>query len=226
MTERIQSTKPEDPAPSAPEPPRDTLREAAPGSPKWFWRKRLQHLPLWIMPTLPVVMAVSQFIRPTANVRLTDAQEAVLNRAAELSAGTPTTMQRALVTLDDPSLAERALASAPSLAVAAVLAFMAYSLWRVEINMSFGKPQRPFTEKDCRMLGRSAGALTAGFFLLAALEAAGIGWLHGYGLSLGVLGGTTGDSTLMLLMLSLMAATTHRIYKSGKKAYESLEEIV
>lgn len=197
-----------------------------PGSKGWFWAKRVENLALFLVPSIPAVDAVAEFIAPQATVTLTDVQSDMLNKTFE-AGGSPSTVERVIVELDAPTLAERLASAAPSLLLAGLLAFVAYALWRIEINMTAGKGQRPFTEKDGRILKRSSRFLYWGWFATIAVEAAGflVLRLGPSDMEWGI-PGVSSEASLVILGLAILVGTMARVYYKGSQAYESLEKIV
>ncbi|MEV6401114.1 DUF2975 domain-containing protein [Streptomyces sp. NPDC051907] len=197
-----------------------------PGSRSWFWAKRAEHATLFFIPAIPASRGVTEFVRPQASITLTGGQHAELNKTFEAS-GAPSTVERVIVHLDAPTLAERAAAAGPSLLLAGLLAFVAYALWRIEINMTSGRKQRPFTEKDGRVLGRSAGLLMWGWLVVIVAELAGFGVLRFGSAEVETgLAGIGSDASLVVLGLGVLVGVMARVYRKGAKAYEDLEKIV
>lgn len=211
MTE---SHKTEQPAETA-EPPRQTRG--------WWVRKAVRDgSPPVLVAALPLINGVLEFIRPTADVKLSGAQRAELNSHFELEGGPATTVRRVVVEVDHVTVWDRLVAAGPSLLLAGLLLLLAYALWRVEVNMTAGPHQRPFTQKDERYLYRTAHWLLSLWVFFAAAELFG-------GLALGVGGGFVGGmsaGSFVVLGLAVLVRSFARAYRKGRKAYEELERIV
>ncbi|MFE9250706.1 hypothetical protein [Streptomyces sp. NPDC007088] len=194
-----------------------------PGTRRWFAYKAGTNLMLAIVPVLPLVKGITNLIHPSAEVDLTGAQREALNAQFEVSGHTATTVRQVTVELDHPSLMDRLVAAGPSLLLAGLLLFLAYALWRIEINMTAGPQQRPFTEKDQRVLSRAAQYLWGFWWAFLALEAFGFRALHLGGT--GAAGSLTSGS-IVVLGLSVLVGSFARTYRKGRTAYNEMQGIV
>lgn len=188
----------------------------------WFLTV-LRNAGLLVVPALPAMVGVKMLITPTADVRLNDAQRAAVNSGFELTGERATTVRRVVVELDHPSLWDRLTAAGPSLLLAGILLFLAYALWRIEVNTTAGPHQRPFTEKDERYLGRSARWLWWAWWVFVAVEAFGPMPLH---LGNRVWAGELSSGSLIVMGLALLVGVFARVYRKGRRAYSELEKIV
>jgi hypothetical protein len=189
----------------------------------WWFRTAMNNFGLAIVPALPLGWGVLNFITPTADVKLDGGQRQTVNSAFELTDERATTVRRVVVELDHPSIWDRLVAAGPSLVLAVLLAFLAYALWRIEVNTTAGPHQRPFTEKDERYLKRSGRSLWALWYVLMLVELLG-----GLALHLGgeAFVGPVSAGSLIVLGLATLVTVFARVYRKGSKAYADLEKIV
>lgn len=216
MTERVSTQKPQ-PAADDAEP---TSKQRS-----WWVLTGLGNIGLILVPAFPAVDAVREFASPSANVRLTDEQREAVS-GLTLDGHPSASLRRGVFVLDDPSIAERLLAAAPSALLCAMILTIAWALWRIEVNMTAGPHQRPFTEKDERVLTRVSRSLWMWWFAFLAVEVAGI---TGAIKLLGARGGYFGpvaDVTFIVLGLMLLFTQFARVYRKGRAAYNDLEKIV
>lgn len=198
--------------------------DLVPGSRRWFWYKRFENSMLFIAPAVPLFTGLAAFIQPQVTTPLTDRQAAAVNGAYEYATGKPSTVDQVRVVLDDPGIWDRLVSAGPALVFGALLAFMAYALWRIEINLSGNA--RPFTEKDDHVLWRASRWLWGGWWFLLVLEIAVGSWFHQ-----GPSGGwyragahTPFDSgSFIVLVLSGFMGVVSRIYRTGARQYRELE---
>lgn len=198
-----------------------------PGSRSWFWSKRLENMMLWFAPGAPLLVGTLQLIAPAVTVDLGDKDQAAVNGVYDMPGGSASTVERVTVYLDHPGVADRLIAAGPSLVFGMLLAFLAYALWRIEINLSAtGK----YTAKDGRVLAAAARWLWRGWFALMAAEIMVAYWFreapnaeHWW-----LTSATTPFDTasLMTLMIAVVVGIVARIYRSGARAYAELEKAV
>ena len=196
-----------------------------PGTRRWFWRKRAENLLLIIGPLSAAGTAEGALWKPSVTTPLTDKQSAAINKAYEYAGAKPSTVDDVHVVFDHPSIGDRLVAAGPSLAFAILLGFLAYALWRIEINMS-GNP-RPYTAKDVTVFNRATRWLWTGWWVVFGLEIVGGVWYH-YGPSGGWFRSGAhvpldGLSIIILGMSGVLAVVT-RIYTTGGRAYAELEK--
>lgn len=216
MTERVSTEKPA-PAPASAEP---TSKER-----RWWVFTALRNIGLLLVPAFPAINAVREFRSPSANLRLTDEQrEAVAGLSWEGHADA--SVRRVTVVLEDPALAERVLAALPSALLALMVLSIAWALWRIEVNMTAGPHQRPFTQKDERVLARVSRSLLAWWFVFLVVELAGIAGVMTMLEAEGGYFGPVGDVTFIIFGLSMLFAQFARVYRKGRAAYNDLEKIV
>lgn len=201
---------------------------AMPGTPRWFWRKRAENLLLIVGPLLPAVTAVGALWRPGVTTPLTDKQSAAINKVYEYAPGAKaSTVHEVTVRLDHPGIMDRLVAAGPSLAFAVLLTMLAYALWRIEINMSGNR--RPYTEKDQRVFARALRWVWTGWWVVLGLELLGGLWYH-YGPSGGWYRAGAhvplDGLDIVILALSGVFYVVSRMYRTGRKAYEELEQAV
>lgn len=196
-----------------------------PGSRSWFWSKRLEHVMLWLAPGGPLLMGAMQLWHPQVNVHLDGEEREAINRVYEMHGAGASTVRDVSVRLDDPSIADRLIAAGPSLLFGALLVFVAYALWRIEINLS---ATGRYTPKDGRVLSAASRWLWRGWwFLIAAEIGVSLWWrdvpASGDWFTRSV--GTPFDhASLMTLMITAVVAIIARIYRNGARAYAELEK--
>lgn len=216
MTERVSTEKPQ----AADDDAEPTSKDR-----KWWVMTGVANAGLVMVPLFPAIDAVQEFVSPSANVRLSDEQREAAS-ALILEGHPDASLRRGTFVLEDPSIGERLLAAAPSALLAAMMLTIAWALWRIEVNMTAGPHQRPFTEKDGRVLARVSRSLWAWWFVFLVVEVAGY---TGAVKMLGADGGhfgPVGDVTFIIFGLSLLFAQFARVYRKGRAAYNDLEKIV
>lgn len=207
-------------------PPQADKPESAPLTSKdrkWWVTTGFSHLGLAAIPIMAAWHGIDDFLHPSANLRLTSAQQAAVNSGFHL--GHDTTIHRVVVGLNAPSMLERVTAAAPNLMLAIMVLTLSRALWRIEVNMTAGPHQRPFTEKDQRVLTRVAWSMGVWWLAFIGVEIGGIFVARHLGVTGGWLG-SLGDVTLGTWGLMLLMATFARVYRKGRDAYTDLEKIV
>lgn len=199
----------------------------APGSRSWFWSKRIEHMMLWIAPGAPLLVGTTQLLRPQVTVTLDGKDRAAINRVYDMPGIDASTVRSVTVRLDDPGIVDRLIAAGPSLLFGALLMFVAYALWRIEINLSAtGK----YTPKDGRVLAAASRWLWHGWWFIIASELAiGFWWRDTPGTGTWYLSSVAtpfDHASLMTLMITAVVAIITRIYRNGAKAYAELERAV
>lgn len=207
--------------------PPEEEKGLTPGSRSWFWAKRLENLMLFAGPAVPLALGVAQLIKPSMTVELTDKQADAVDAVYHVG-GNEATADRVQVFLTDPSVGDRLVAAGPSLLFGLLLAFVAYALWRIEINLSAnGK----YTAKDTKVLSLAARWLWTGWWFLIAAELSvavwfrdadggdASWWQHSVGTPFD-------QGSLVALILTGFMGVVARIYRNGAKAYAELEKAV
>lgn len=197
-----------------------------PGSRSWFWAKRVENMMLFAAPAIPLALGIAQLVKPTVTVTLTDKQQAAVDRVYSVPGVGETSVDRVQVHLTDPSVADRLVTAGPALLFGLLIAFMAYALWRIEINLSAnGK----YTPKDAKVLSLAARWLWRGWWFLMGAEIAvtiwfrnadggdAAWWQH-------TVGTTFDQASLVTLVLTGFMGVVARIYRNGAKAYAELEK--
>lgn len=202
-------------------------RYPEPGSRRWFWRKRADNLLLVVGPLVPAGYALGALLQPDIRTPLTHQQQVAINGVYEYAGSKPSTVYEVVTRIDHPGILDRLVAAGPSLAFAALLGFLAYALWRIEINMSAGT--RPYTGKDARVFARAQRWLWTGWWIVFGLELAGSTWYH-YGPTGGWFRGGAhvplDGLSVIILGVSGLLAVVARIYNTGGRAYAELEKAV
>lgn len=197
-----------------------------PGSRRWFWYKRAENAMLFAAPAIPLALGIAQLIKPTVTVSLSDKQSAAVEQVYSVPGVGATAVDRVQVHLTDPSVADRLVTAGPALLFGLLLAFMAYALWRIEINLSAnGK----YTTKDAKVLSAAARWLWRGWWFLMGAELAVTFWFHDadggdaswWQHSVGT---TFDQASLVTLVLTGFMGVVARIYRNGAKAYAELEK--
>lgn len=196
-----------------------------PGSRSWFWAKRLENMMLWFAPGVPLMVGTWQLASPSVTVALDDKQQAAINGVYDMPGGSASTVERVTIYLDHPGVADRIVAAGPSLLFGALLAFVAYALWRIEINLSAtGK----YTPKDGKVLSAATRWLWRGWWALLAAEIAVSVWFrdvpssdHWYLHSVAT---PFDNASWMTLVIVAVVGIVARIYRSGARAYAELEK--
>lgn len=229
MTDRLSK----DPEPAQDEPARcyacgethvDAVVGPRPGSRTWWWSKRTEHLALFVVPAVPLITAVQEFLAPRMMVRAEGSEGERLNGVYEYAPGVASHITNVVVELDAPTLLDRAVFALPSVVFALLLGFVSYALWRVEVNMT--GHTRAYTEKDNRVLGRTNAYLVLGWLLVVAMESGASAWFKW---QVGDGGGSFPQgvhhdaTSLLVLAMCAMLTIMVRVYVRGRRAYEELE---
>jgi hypothetical protein len=202
-----------------------TRHAAKPGSRRWFWGKRVDNMLLSVGAMIPLGYGTGALLRPDITTPLTDKQKVAINGVYEYAGAKPSTVYEVVTRFDHPSIGDRLVAAGPCLGFAALLGFLIYALWRIEINMSAGG--RPYTEKDARVFARARRWVWSGWWLIFGLETLGGIWYH-YGPSGGWFRAGAhvplDGLSVVILGVSGLLAVVARMYTTGARAYAELEK--
>jgi hypothetical protein len=201
-------------------------KQLVPGSRSWFWAKRVENLALFLGPAIPLGIGVTQLIRPSVTVSLTDKQQAAIDGVYNMP-GTDASVSRVIVLMDHPGFWDRLVAAGPALLLGLLLALLSYALWRIEINLSAnGK----YTDKDTTVLSSASRWLWHGWWFLIAAELTVTWWFRDAPASehWWIASATTpfGNASLIALVVAGFMGVVARIYRNGAKAYAELERAV
>ena len=195
------------------------------GTRGWWWLKRLENLPLFAVPCIPLVTAVQEFLAPRMMVRAQGVQGERVNGVYDYAPGVASHVSHLVVRLDAPALVDRVVFALPSVVFAALLAMVSYALWRVEINMT--GHTRAYTDKDAQVLGRTDKWLFSGWVAVIALELGASLWFQrqvGDGTSSFPVGIHHDASSLRVRAMVAMMSEMGRVYARGRRAHQELEQ--
>lgn len=190
------------------------------GSPWWWFLMVGRNSFLVLGVVAPLLAAARAFLHPTATVELDRPQREVLTR---VYAEHHSSVTHVRLRFTDPSFADRFMAAMPSLVFAVVFAAIAYALWRVEVNLS---TTGRYTPKDTRVLALVEKWLWLGWVVVLVAEVAVAPWAGGSWLSASSHddGAFSGKASLVILLLNGVYSAAYRIYLSGKKSWQELQE--
>lgn len=198
------------------------------GTRKWFWMKRAENLMLFVAPAIPLLLGVTQLIRPSVTVELSSKQEAAVNAAYAMEGVGGASVQRVQVYLTDASIGDRLVTAGPALLFGALLAFVAYALWRIEINLS---ATGRFTPKDSQVFTLASRWLWRGWWFIITAELAVMIWFNDAERGSAAwwqhsVGTAFDQASIVTLVLTAFMGVVARIYHNGAKAYAELENAV
>lgn len=202
--------------------PNSSLPILKPGTRKWFWAMRIVHLGLWFIPLISAIKTIGAFYKPHVLVRLDGREASAVNVTID-STGHGVTATYVNAKVHHPAIYERLLMATPGLLLTLAIVCVCYSLWRVEINMA--ARVKPFTVKDRRWLTATPFIVIITLVLWFVAECGAALY------ATEVWGASAADlfdqsDIIVAIVMMVMLGTLNNVYHQGRKAYESLQEVV
>lgn len=179
-----------------------------PGTKKWFWSMRLLNVLLIIAPTYPLIDVFFNLHQAQASIRTTDPGVHATSPDGRVEA--------VIVNLAHPSAVDYLLLTAPDVIGFLVLAVICRALYRIAVN--FSGNERPYTERDAKVLNIATRAAGMGWFVLLPFLFSSALRYHGGG------NPNTGNYMTLFVILGAVMLYVKSMYDKGRSFYLELEK--